>query len=341
MPIDPSVAIGADVGTTTFSLDRERRAALPPRHRRRAPARATTSTPTRCATPSTDRRCRCCRRSASWCRRSTRPTRRRSTCPGCDINLAQVVHGSQSISVTGPLPTSGTATLSTTLTDIWDKGKAAVIWQEGVATRAVRRGAVARPLLDLRQGRGRLGRRPRHVGAGRAPRPRARRRHVVRRDAAAGAALPALRRPQPAARRPRLRQGGRLPGADPARPVLLRHRAARAHRRACSAATPPGSAGSRRGSPASSSPARRSGCAAGARTAGSSGPRPSPTASARRARARRRRAHRCLTVSRPAARTGSRGCPPPAAATASTRSPRRPGRRPRAGTGLPAGARPP
>jgi acyl dehydratase len=54
--------------------------------------------------------------------------------PGCDINLAQVVHGSQSISLSGPLPTSGTATVRTTLTDIWDKGKAAVIWQEGVAT---------------------------------------------------------------------------------------------------------------------------------------------------------------------------------------------------------------
>lgn len=53
--------------------------------------------------------------------------------PGCDINLAQVVHGSQSISVSGPLPTSGSATVSTTLTDVWDKGKAAVIWQEGVA----------------------------------------------------------------------------------------------------------------------------------------------------------------------------------------------------------------
>ena len=54
--------------------------------------------------------------------------------PGCDINLAQVVHGSQAITVHAPLPTSGTATLTTTLTDVWDKGKAAVIWQEGVAT---------------------------------------------------------------------------------------------------------------------------------------------------------------------------------------------------------------
>ncbi|MEO5652698.1 MAG: MaoC/PaaZ C-terminal domain-containing protein [Marmoricola sp.] len=54
--------------------------------------------------------------------------------PGCDINLAQVVHGSQEISVTGPLPASGTATLRTRVTDVWDKGKAAVIWQEGRAT---------------------------------------------------------------------------------------------------------------------------------------------------------------------------------------------------------------
>ena len=54
--------------------------------------------------------------------------------PGCDIDLAQVVHGSQSIRVTGPIPTSGTATVSTRISDVWDKGKAAVIWQEGVAT---------------------------------------------------------------------------------------------------------------------------------------------------------------------------------------------------------------
>lgn len=53
--------------------------------------------------------------------------------PGCDINLSQVVHGSQSVTLRAPLPTSGTATVSTTLTDVWDKGKAAVIWQEAVA----------------------------------------------------------------------------------------------------------------------------------------------------------------------------------------------------------------
>ena len=54
--------------------------------------------------------------------------------PGCDINLAQVVHGAQEVHVNGPVPTSGSARLTTSITDVWDKGKAAVIWQEGVAT---------------------------------------------------------------------------------------------------------------------------------------------------------------------------------------------------------------
>ncbi len=54
--------------------------------------------------------------------------------PGCDINLAQVVHGAQEVHVDGSLPTSGSARLTTRITDVWDKGKAAVIWQEGVAT---------------------------------------------------------------------------------------------------------------------------------------------------------------------------------------------------------------
>jgi acyl dehydratase len=53
--------------------------------------------------------------------------------PGCDINLTQVVHGSQEIEVYGALPTFGSATLHTRITDVWDKGKAAVIWQEGRA----------------------------------------------------------------------------------------------------------------------------------------------------------------------------------------------------------------
>jgi len=53
--------------------------------------------------------------------------------PGCDITLSQVVHGAQEISVRRPLPTSGTATLRRRISDVWDKGRAAVIWQEGTA----------------------------------------------------------------------------------------------------------------------------------------------------------------------------------------------------------------
>src|SRR3954453_332323 len=54
--------------------------------------------------------------------------------PGVDIDLAQVVHGSQEIRLDTPLPGPGAGPLATTVTDVWDKGKAAVIVQEGVAT---------------------------------------------------------------------------------------------------------------------------------------------------------------------------------------------------------------
>ena len=37
--------------------------------------------------------------------------------PGCDIDLAQVVHGSQSIAVEGPLATAGSATVTTRITE--------------------------------------------------------------------------------------------------------------------------------------------------------------------------------------------------------------------------------
>jgi acyl dehydratase len=51
--------------------------------------------------------------------------------PGCDINLAQVVHGAQEVHLAGPLPTSAEGlTLTRRISDVWDKGKAAVIWQE-------------------------------------------------------------------------------------------------------------------------------------------------------------------------------------------------------------------
>ena len=53
--------------------------------------------------------------------------------PGCDIELSQVLHGSQEVVVHAPLPTSASATLRTKISDVWDKGRAAVIVQEAEA----------------------------------------------------------------------------------------------------------------------------------------------------------------------------------------------------------------
>ena len=54
--------------------------------------------------------------------------------PGIDIELSRVLHASEAVSVPGPVPPSGTGRAVTKFTDIWDKGKAAVIWSETVVT---------------------------------------------------------------------------------------------------------------------------------------------------------------------------------------------------------------
>ncbi|GAA4681045.1 MaoC/PaaZ C-terminal domain-containing protein [Gordonia humi] len=50
--------------------------------------------------------------------------------PGVDIDLAKVVHGSQQVRVHRPLPATGTATTRTRIAEVQDKGSAAVIVQE-------------------------------------------------------------------------------------------------------------------------------------------------------------------------------------------------------------------
>lgn len=50
--------------------------------------------------------------------------------PGIDIELSKVLHASEAVSVPGPIPTSGTAQSVQRFTEIWDKGKAAVIVSE-------------------------------------------------------------------------------------------------------------------------------------------------------------------------------------------------------------------
>lgn len=54
--------------------------------------------------------------------------------PGIDIELSKVLHASETVSVPAPIPPAGSAVGVTRITDIWDKGKAAVIWSETTVT---------------------------------------------------------------------------------------------------------------------------------------------------------------------------------------------------------------
>jgi acyl dehydratase len=56
------------------------------------------------------------------------------TFPGIDVDLARVLHGTQSITVHAPLPTDGRAVARSRIADVWDKGKAAVIVRESTIT---------------------------------------------------------------------------------------------------------------------------------------------------------------------------------------------------------------
>ena len=54
--------------------------------------------------------------------------------PGIDIELSRVLHASEAVTVPGQLPASGAARAVTRFTDIWDKGKAAVLVNETTVT---------------------------------------------------------------------------------------------------------------------------------------------------------------------------------------------------------------
>ncbi|WP_433524347.1 MaoC/PaaZ C-terminal domain-containing protein [Nocardia pseudovaccinii] len=54
--------------------------------------------------------------------------------PGIDIDLAKVVHGHQEIEVHRPIPAAGKATITRRITELWDKGSAAVVVQEHTIT---------------------------------------------------------------------------------------------------------------------------------------------------------------------------------------------------------------
>jgi acyl dehydratase len=54
--------------------------------------------------------------------------------PGIEIDLAKVLHGTQAITVHRPVPVSGKAIARPRIADVWDKGKAAVIVQEATVS---------------------------------------------------------------------------------------------------------------------------------------------------------------------------------------------------------------
>ena len=56
------------------------------------------------------------------------------TMPGIDVDLRKILHGGQTLTVHAPIPSSGTARVSSRVADVWDKGKAAVIVLEQTAT---------------------------------------------------------------------------------------------------------------------------------------------------------------------------------------------------------------
>ena len=83
--------------------------------------------------------------------------------PGIDIELSKVLHASEAVSAPAPIPPSGTGIAVTRFTDIWDKGKAAVIWSETTVSAPDGTVAVEAEAIDLRARRGRLRRRTRPV----------------------------------------------------------------------------------------------------------------------------------------------------------------------------------
>ena len=59
---------------------------------------------------------------------------RRVSFPGIEIELSRVLHASEAVRVSAALPPNGSARAVTKITDIWDKGKAAVIVNETTVT---------------------------------------------------------------------------------------------------------------------------------------------------------------------------------------------------------------
>lgn len=129
MPIDPRVAIGADLGTTTFSWT----SSDVIRYQLALGAGAAPTDPVELRYVLADRLVVLPTFGvvAPDFRLYSPPALRFT---GIDVDLTKVLHGMQSITVDGPIPTAGEAVARTRIADVWDKRKAAVIVHETVVT---------------------------------------------------------------------------------------------------------------------------------------------------------------------------------------------------------------
>jgi acyl dehydratase len=129
MPIDPDVAIGADLGTTTFSWTGSDVLL----YHLALGAGANPTDPAELRYVLEDRlRVLPTFGVVAPNFRTFEPPAVRFT--GVDIDLSKVLHGAQSITVSGPIPAAGEAVARSRIADVLDKEKAAVIIQETTVT---------------------------------------------------------------------------------------------------------------------------------------------------------------------------------------------------------------
>lgn len=122
MPIDPTVAIGADLGETSFSWTSSDvllyHLALGAEELRYTYERDLVVIPTFATV-------------AANLRVFDPPA---VSFPGVEIDLAKVLHGKQEITLHRPIPVAGKAVARARIADVFDKGKAAVVIQEVAVT---------------------------------------------------------------------------------------------------------------------------------------------------------------------------------------------------------------
>ena len=129
MPIDPAIAIGADLGATSFSWT----STDVLRYHLALGAGADPTDPAELRYVLEDRlRVLPTFGVVAPGLRMFEPPALRF--PGIDVDLSKVLHGTQSITVDGPIPAEGEAVARSRIADVWDKEKAAVVIHETVVT---------------------------------------------------------------------------------------------------------------------------------------------------------------------------------------------------------------